>query len=47
MLVCSSLDKEEGIIRVKKAVEVIRKEIEKRGGRLEIKKEVSTELSTE
>jgi len=47
MVVCSTLDKEEGVIRVKKAVEVIREEIEKRGGRLEIKKEVSTELSTE
>jgi len=47
MVVCSTLDKEEGIIRVKKAVEVIREEIEKRGGRMEIKKEVSTELSKE
>jgi len=47
MVVCSTLDKEEGIIRVKKAIKIIQEEIEKRGGRLEIKKEVSTELSTE
>jgi len=47
MVVCSTLDKEEGIIRVKKAIQIIREEIEERGGRLEIKKEVSTELSTE
>jgi len=47
MVVCSTLDKEEGIIRVKKAIQIIREEIEERGGRLELKKEVSTELSTE
>jgi len=47
MVVCTTLDKEEGIVRVKKAVEVIRKEVEERGGRLEIKKEASTDLSTE
>jgi len=47
MVVCSTLDKEEGVIRVKKAIQIIREQIEERGGRLEIKKEVSTELSTE
>jgi len=47
MVVCTTLDKEEGIVRVQKAVEVIRKEVEERGGRLEIKKEASTDLSTE
>jgi len=47
MVVCSTLDKEEGVIRVKKAIQIIRKQIEERGGRLEIKKEVTTELSTE
>jgi len=47
MVVCCTLDKEEGLARVKKAVEIIREEIEKRGGRMELKKEASTELSTE
>jgi len=47
MVVCSTLDKEEGVIRVKKAIQIIREQIEERGGRLEIKKEVTTELSTE
>jgi len=47
MVVCSTLDKEEGVIRVKQAIQIIREQIEERGGRLEIKKEVSTELSTE
>jgi len=47
MVVCSTLDKEEGIARVKKAVAIIQEEIEKRGGRMELKKEASTELSTE
>jgi len=47
MVVCSTLDKEEGVVRVKKAIQIIREQIEERGGRMEIKKEVSTELSTE
>jgi len=38
MVVCTTLDKDEGIIRVQKAVGIIRKEVEERGGRLEIKK---------
>jgi len=47
MVVCNTLDKEEGIVRVQKAVEIIRKEVEERGGRLEIKKEASTDLSAD
>jgi len=45
MVVCSTMDKEEGIIFVDKAIDVIREKIEKLGGRLELKREAATELT--